>query len=84
MELINPQLLIRNLDGPHWLVTFDHAFSETEHLALTVKVLKSDHPLGLLQREEFERCQELLQIAVGNMRYSRQAAARCPSATSRR
>ena len=62
MKLLMPTMAIRNAEGPHWLVSFDHDFGNGEMAALTVKVLKTDKPLSALQKEAFDRATELLQI----------------------
>ena len=62
MELMNPNMTIQNTDGPHWLVCFEHEFGDGERIVVSVKVLKSDHPLVQIQREAFDRATELLQI----------------------
>ena len=67
MELINPRVTIDNADGPHWLVSFEHDFGNGEHIVLTVKVLKSDHPLVQVEKEAFDRATELLQIVSNSI-----------------
>ncbi len=62
MELINPGMTVQNAEGPHWLVGFEHDFGNGEHISLTVKVLKTNHPLIQVQREAFDRATELLQV----------------------
>ena len=62
MKLLTPAMAIRNAEGPHWYVSFEHDFGNGEIAALTVKVLKTDKPLSALQKEAFDRATELLQI----------------------
>lgn len=67
MKLINPTMTVANLEGPHWLVSFEHQFNEDEHIVLSVKVMKSSHSLVQIEKEAFDRATELLQIASRNM-----------------
>ena len=66
-KLINPTFTIQNMDGPHWLVTFDHSFNDDEHISLTVKVSKSAKPVVQVEREAFDRATELLQVVSRNI-----------------
>ena len=65
--LINPTFTIQNMEGPHWLVTFDHSFNGDERISLTVKVSKSEKPVVQVQREAFDRATELLQVVSRNI-----------------
>lgn len=62
MELLNPTMTIQNVEGVHWLVSFEHDFGDGEHVSLTVKVLKSNVPASEIEREAFDRATELLQV----------------------
>lgn len=62
MKLWNPSMTIHNRDGHHWLVSFEHDFGDGETIALTVKVLKADRPLSVVQKDAFDRATELLQV----------------------
>lgn len=62
MKLLNPAMTITNTEGPHWLVSFEHDFGAGEMVALTVKVLKADRPLSVVQKDAFDRATELLQV----------------------
>jgi len=62
MKLLNPTMTVTNLEGPHWLVSFEHWFNDEEHVVLSVKVMKSSHPLVQIEKEAFDRATELLQI----------------------
>ena len=66
-KLINPTFTIQNMDGPHWLVTFDHSFNDDERISLTVKVSKSAKPVVQVEREAFDRATELLQVVSRNI-----------------
>ena len=61
-KLINPKFTIQNLEGPDWLVTFEHDFNEDERVFLQVKVSKSNKPIVQIEREAFDRATELLQL----------------------
>ena len=54
MKLLTPAMAIRNAEGPHWYVSFEHDFGNGEMAALTVRVLKADKPLSALQKEAFD------------------------------
>jgi hypothetical protein len=60
----NPRMTITDAEGPHWLVSFDHDFGHGMHVALRVRVSKSEHPLGMLQEEAFDRASELLEAGA--------------------
>lgn len=62
MKLLNPAMTINNAAGPHWLVSFEHDFGDGEMVMLTVKVLKTDRPLSVIQKDAFDRATELLQV----------------------
>ena len=66
-KLINATFTIQNMEGPHWLVTFEHSFNEDEHISLTVKVSKSGKPVVQVEREAFDRATELLQVVSRNI-----------------
>ena len=61
-KLINPSFTVQNTEGPHWIVTFEHAFNEDERVFMQVKVSKSNAPIVQIEREAFDRATELLQL----------------------
>ena len=63
-KLINPTFTIQNMEGPNWLVTFEHSFNDDEHISLTVKVAKSGKSVLQVEREAFDRATELLQVVL--------------------